>query len=270
MDILFKDGKPKTLTLSYDDGKIFDEQLVEILDRYGLKCTFNLNSGLYSDENSISRSKTMSRTQAQRLFINSPHEVAIHGFKHQHMEILNRTELIHEIIEDKKQAETNFQRIIRGMAYPFGTYNEDVLSALRLCGIKYSRTVNATNSFMLPQNWLELNPTCHHRSPRLMELAEEFVNGTNYRYKMFYLWGHSYEFNNDNNWSVIENFADFIGGRDDIWYATNIEIYDYVNAYNSLNTSYDGKYIQNPSAIPVWVRCSERTYKINPGETVEV
>lgn len=269
MDILFKDGRPKTVTLSYDDGKIFDEKLVEILDRYGLKCTFNLNSGLYSDEGSINRSKTMSRIQAQKLFINSPHEVAVHGYKHQHMEILNSTELMHEIIEDKKQLEDSFNSIIRGMAYPFGTYNDDVLAALRLCGIKYARTVKATNSFMLPQNWLELNPTCHHRSPNLMELANEFVNGNVFRYKMFYLWGHSYEFNNDNNWDVIENFADFIGGRDDIWYATNIEIYDYVNAYNSLNISYGSKYIQNPSAIPVWLNFNGETYKINPGEIIE-
>lgn len=269
MDILFKNGMAKCVTLSYDDGKIFDKKLVDILNRHGLRCTFNLNSGLLNTSAGTGNN-TMSLEQAQQLFIGSHHEVAIHGYKHLHMESLNHTELMREIIEDKKQIETDFHCIARGMAYPFGTYNADVLSALSLCGIKYARTVRATESFDLPQNWLELNPTCHHRSPKLMEIAEEFVNGTNHRYKMFYLWGHSYEFNNDNNWEVIENFADFIGGRDDIWYATNIEIYDYVNAYNSLNTSYDGKYIQNTSAIPVWVRCNERTYKINPGETVEV
>lgn len=58
---------------------------------------------------------------------------------------------------------------------------------------------------------------------------------------MFYLRGHGYEFDNDNNWEVIERFAQYAGGRDGIWYATNIEIYDYVKAYKSLQTSYDKK-----------------------------
>ena len=85
---------------------------------------------------------------------------------------------------------------------------------------------------------------------------------------MFYLWGHSYEFNNDNNWNVIEEFAEYIGNREEIWYATNIEIYNYVKAYESLITSYDQKIIHNPSAMDVWVFDNGETSLIKSGETL--
>ena len=124
-----------------------------------------------------------------------------------------------------------YKTVARGMAYPFGTYNEHVIALLEQSGICYSRTVKSTENFSLPQNLLELNPTCHHNNPNLMKFAEHFVN-ENSRYEnenwMFCVWGHSYEFDGDNNWDVIEGLAKFVSFNDDIWYATNIEIYDYI------------------------------------------
>ena len=85
---------------------------------------------------------------------------------------------------------------------------------------------------------------------------------------MFYLWGHSYEFYGYNNWDVIERFADRVAGRDDIWYATNIEIYDYVQAYKRLHTSFDKKIIYNPSVIDVWIENFGKEYCVKAGETL--
>ena len=123
----------------------------------------------------------------------------------------------------------------------------------------------------MPQNWLAFNPTCHHKNPKLMELAEKFVStefNSRYYLWMFCLWGHSYEFDEDNNWEVIERFAEFVGGRDDIWYATNIEIYDYVNAYKNLQISVDKRIIHNPSDIDVWIYDDKETFVIKAGETL--
>ena len=87
---------------------------------------------------------------------------------------------------------------------------------------------------------------------------------------MFYLWGHSYEFPINNNWDVIEKFAEYAGGHDHIWYATNIEIYDYVMAYKSLVTSYNKKMVYNPSALDVWAEIDGETYCIKSGETLKI
>ena len=36
----------KIFLLSFDDGTVWDKRFVELLNRYGMPCTFNLNSGL--------------------------------------------------------------------------------------------------------------------------------------------------------------------------------------------------------------------------------
>lgn len=272
MKMKLKDNKTKVLTLSYDDGVVQDIRLVEILNKYGLKCTFNINSGLYLDEGAT-REKYYGRmkfSEAKKLYKDSGHEVAIHGFTHPFLEKLDTAEMIYEITEDKRKIEKDYGVLARGMAYPYGTYNDAVIDVLEKCGVAYSRTVKSTYSFCFPENWLELHPTCHHNYEGLQDLLKNFIENNN-RYnhnEMFYLWGHSYEFDNNDNWDVIENFAKLAGGHEHIWYATNIEIYDYVMAYKRLQCSYDKTIIHNPSAIDVWVEIRDNVYCIEAGKTI--
>ncbi len=271
MYMRFKDGKDRAVTLSYDDGVRSDIRLIEIMKKYGLKGTFNINSGQYlpedSDNDGISRRLKLS--EAKEVYADPCVEVAVHSYTHPFLEELDDSEIVYEIVEDRKGIERDYGKITKGMAYPMGTYNDRVVNVLRNCGISYSRTTKSTERFRMPDNWLTLHPTCHHKNPRLMELAKKFIDGPNYgKNWMFYLWGHSYEFNNDNNWEVIEEFAEYIGGRDNIWYATNIEIYNYTKAYESLQTSYDKKMIYNPTSIDVWASIGGEVIKIPAGETV--
>ena len=87
---------------------------------------------------------------------------------------------------------------------------------------------------------------------------------------LFYLWGHSYEFEKDDNWNVIEEFAEYIGNRDDIWYATNMEIFEYTEAYNRLVWAIDSKYVYNPTSFTIWFAHAGKQYVINPGEQIKV
>lgn len=272
MYLRFKDGKAKVLTLSYDDGVVQDIRLIGIMDKYGLKGTFNINTGLYLEEDAVREQYygRMKLSEAKELYTNSGHEVAVHALTHPFLESLDSTEVIYEITEDRKNIEKEYGTVARGMAYPFGTYSDEVVEILKNCGIVYSRTTISTGNFRMPKDWLRLEATCHHSNPRLMELAKQFVEG-DVRWglpQMFYMWGHSYEFDNNDNWNVIEEFAKYTGGRDDIWYATNIEIYDYVKAYESLQMSYDRKIIHNPSAIDVWAYDKGETFCIKAGETI--
>ncbi len=274
MKMLLKDGKQKVLTLSYDDGGVADIRLVEIMNKYGIKGTFNLNSGLYLPEDNVREefSGRLKLSEAKKLYKNSGHEIAVHGLTHPFLEKLSTDEIIYEITEDRKNSENQYGVIVRGMAYPFGTYNDKVKDVLEKCHISYSRTVNSTYNFDFPDNWLELHPTCHHKYEKLEDLIKRFVEIPNRwgNAEMFYLWGHSYEFDNDDNWDVIEKFAEYAGGHEHIWYATNIEIYDYVKAYERLQTSYDKKIIYNPSIIDVWVGTSDASYCVKAGESVYI
>ena len=274
MKMRLKDGKLKVLTLSYDDGVVQDIRLIKIMDKYGIKGTFNINSALYLEEDA-EREKYYGRmklSEAKDLYINSGHEVAVHAYTHPFLEMLDSTDVIREIVEDRKAIERDYGVIARGMAYPFGTYSDEVVDILGKCGIAYSRTVKSTHRFEFPENWLTLHPTCHHNDERLDTLIKSFMETPNRfgKAEMFYLWGHSYEFDNNDNWDVIEKFCEYAGGREDVWYATNIEVYDYVTAYKSLKTSYDKKMVYNPSATDVWVEIDKEIYCVKAGETLKL
>ena len=275
MYMLLKDGKKKVMTFSYDDGVVQDIRLIGIFDKYGLKGSFNINTGLYLAEDAV-REKYYGRmklSEAKALYTDSGHEVAVHAVTHPFLEKLSVPAVLDEILNDRRNIERDYGTVARGMAYPYGTYSETVVEALRACGICYSRTTKPTGDFRLPENWLLLDPTCHHKDPKLMEMAERFVNGhvePARGVQMFYVWGHSYEFDNNDNWNVIEELAAYVSGKEDIWYATNIEIYDYVQAYNALQTSVDETIVHNPSAIDVWFYKNGKDYCVKAGETLKI
>ena len=261
------------MTLSYDDGVDQDIRLIEIMKKYGLKGTFNLNSGKYAPEGTVYPAgrihRPMPKSMALELYRNSGMEVAVHGLTHPYLEQLPSNLCTYEVMQDRINLEADYGTIIRGMAYPFGTYSDDVVATLKQCGIVYARTVESTEKFNIPTDWLRLPATCHHNNPRLMELAHKFVENAGKRGPaLFYLWGHSYEFEDHDNWNVIEEFAEYIGGREEIWYATNIEIYDYIAAYNQLIFSMDGTKVYNPTCTELYFETKSAVYSVKPGETL--
>ena len=273
----FPNFKQKAVTLSYDDGVRQDKRLVQIMKKNGVKGTFNINGGMFGDvgEKDTKKGK-MSVEEALELYIPNGMEVANHGYKHLSLAKIDTAMAVNDVIKDRNSLENVFGCIVKGMAYANGSYNDEVVDILRMCGIHYSRTVSSTGKFDLPTDWLRLPATCHHRDPNLMKLAEDFINlgkGRHFWYDpphLFYLWGHSYEFDNDNNWNVIEQFCEYIGNRDDIWYATNGEIYDYVTAFDRLEYSSEGKFIYNPSAIDLYISYRDRKYVVPSGQIINI
>jgi len=272
----FPNNLEKALTLSYDDGVEQDIRLISILDKHGIKATFNINTGLFSPEGKVFEPgrvhRRLTEAAALNLYKNSPHEVAVHALTHPSLDKISVGAATYEVIEDRKNIEHLFGTITRGMAYPYGTYNDTVVDILKNCGIAYARTVESTKKFSIPTDWLRLKPTCHHKAPELMSLAEKFIGEKTPGRQpwLFYLWGHSYEFEGDNNWDVIEKFAETVGNRDDIWYATNIEIYDYIQAWNSLVWSVDQTLVHNPTTTTLFFMIKTNKYVINPGETLSL
>ncbi len=268
----FPEGRGKALTFSYDDGVIEDIRLIEILNRHGMKGTFNLNSGLYKPEDEESDNRRLTKAQATELYRNGGHEVACHAYIHPSLATLPLGRIAYEVIKDRELLEEQFGTVVRGMAYPNGSVSDEVVEVLRSCGIVYSRTVEATEKFRLPQNWLRLPATCHHNNPRLMELAHDFVEApVKNEPLMFYLWGHSYEFDDRDNWNVIEEFTDFMSGREnEIWYATNMEIYEYIHDYEQLIWSAEGSLVRNPTARTLYFEYCKKIYSIGAGQTMHI
>lgn len=269
---LFPGGRTKAFTLSYDDGVAQDIRLVEIFNKHNLKATFNINSGIQNESsfwiNEGIRIHRMNQNEILPLY--KGHEVAVHSRTHPSLIELPSGEVIKEIHEDRKQLEKWFGYPVRGMAYPYGTYNEPVIKLLDTLGIEYSRTVNQHERFDLPQRFLEWHPTCHHANPKLMELAEKFISSSFDSLSLFYVWGHSYEFDVMDNWEVIEKFSKKISNQMDIWYATNIEIVDYLKALKNLKLSAEGDIAYNPTAFSLWVSKDGDPVEIKSGATIKL
>lgn len=271
--LLWPGGKRKAFTLSYDDGVTQDVRLIEMLNRYKIKGTFNLNSGLLGQSGTINigkRPATHNKVAAQEVkTIYSGHEIASHGKYHTTICGTDPARCINEILTCRKELEALAQLPLTGFAYAFGACDHMVLDALKCCGITYARTIQGTHAFDIPENFLIWNPTCHHDDKALPELTEKFLNDTSLfpMLKLFYVWGHSYEFGQNDNWDQMERFLDRMSGHHDVWYASNGEIESYVSAYRQLIFSVDGRFVRNPTCRAVWVGAigSQLVVEIKPG-----
>ena len=217
----------KMLTFSFDDAVVDDIRLVEIFNKYGLKSTFNLNSGhltralrwRYKDVKDVIHINYYDNPH-----LYDGHEIACHSYTHPRLENLCKEDVDNQIRIDKFILEQLYGYKIRGMAYPYGTYNDIVFEVLRENNIIYSRTVNCTYDFKMPEKPLTWHPTCHFKDERRMELAEAFVNAEAKEDMLFYIWGHSYELVTEEDWMELEKFCAFLANREDILYCTNIEV----------------------------------------------
>lgn len=274
-------GKTKAVTFSYDDAALSDIRLIEVCNKHGIKCTFNINSCIFSEGRG---ENNLSQKDIQEYILDGGHEVAVHGHEHKAPGICTDTEIITDVFECRKKLEQTFDLIIRGMAYPDSGITDvgakrygEIRSLLKSMGIVYSRTLGGDNNrFALPEDWFAWMPTAHHENPKLFEYADEFtqldVDGCYYSNRfprLFYLWGHSHEFRRNNNWDRLERICEALGGKDDVWYATNMEIYDYVKAYESLIFSADNRKVFNPTVYDVWFYYDGDVHCVKSGETVD-
>lgn len=268
--LLFPNFKKKALTLSYDDGVLFDKRLIEIMKKNGVRGTFNLNSGLLGSER-------FKPEQYKEIYLDNGMEIAVHGEKHLNLPAFSNEVVLRDIMNNRVALENITGGVVTGMAYAYGTFDDRIVNVLKTCGISYSRTVGTTGDFEINDDWLRLKATCYHNDSRLMELADRFLeegepfNNWRAKPKLFYVWGHSYEFDRNNNWNVIEEFCEKVGNRDDVWYATNIEIYNYVEAYKKLVFSANGKSVYNPTCIDLYIKSEDYKEVFVPaGATVQL
>lgn len=226
-------GKMKAVTFSYDDGVTQDRRLIALFNKYGLKATFNLNSGLLGTANELVRNgETVAHCKhrpEEIARIYAGHEVAAHTLTHPRLPSLSDEEVIRQVEEDRAALSKLVGYDVVGMAYPCGGTNFDdrVVDLIRRStGIRYARTVVNAENFDLQSDLLRFHPTVYHHEEmdRMFELAEEFIKLKPDTPKLFYIWGHAYEFDIRDDWARMEEFCKLISGHDDIFYGTNRQV----------------------------------------------
>lgn len=252
----FPGGKHKALTMSYDDGKVQDRRLIGLFNKYGIRGTFHINSGLIENDPNRIRPEEFPE-------LYKGHEVACHTVTHPTIARCPLPNVAAEVLEDRKALEAIMGYPVRGLSYPNGSLSRDIETLLPLCGIRYSRVVGSSGNFALPENPYRWQATCHHNT-RLLELGEQFVGLFKQQYLyLMYVWGHSYEFDLKDNWDTMEAFCKLVGGRADTWYCTNIEFMDAMDDFRRLEFAADNSFVFNPNCRDCWIR-------VNDGEPIRI
>lgn len=229
-----EEGPHKFLTLSFDDGITQDRRFVKVINKYGLKCTFNLNSGYLGQPGRLetpSFSVDHSKVNAEEVStLYAGHEVAVHSVHHPRLDLLDHDSLYHEIVDDHEALERLSGQKVFGMAYPGGPYftDETIRVISEETPICYARSITSHYTFVMPENLMVWEPTCHSEDKRLFDLADEFIALRSEVDTLFYVWGHAYEFDVYDSWERFEEFCKKISGHSDLCYATNGEIADYI------------------------------------------
>lgn len=230
-------GKMKAVTFSFDDGVLQDIRMIDLLDKYGLKATFNLNSELFSGRN-ILRFEDHRKHIVQRYIIAKEdvkdvyagHEVAAHTLTHEN---LTQLEDDNEIIRQVEQDRLNLSQIVGyevvGMAYAGGGVNSNDHCAELIrkhTGIQYARGLKCSRGFDVPQDLLRFAPSAStDHLDVLEEVADRFLELRPDSPQILYIMGHTYALDYENDyWMKLEAILEKLSTSEDIFYGTNREV----------------------------------------------
>lgn len=226
-------GKKKAVTFSFDDGVSQDIRLIELLDKYGLKCTFNLNSGFLGLDGTLDRNghtvrhDKIARDKIKDVYKN--HEIAVHTVMHPFLPSLNEQEIINQVENDRLALGEICGYEVISMAYPCGGENNDdrVAEIIKSnTGVRFARGLESTYSFDLQDNLLRFKPTVYYIEDCLDTVVDQFLSLDRDEPALLYIWGHSYEMDAEYiSWEKFEEVLKRLSGHDDIFYGTNREIF---------------------------------------------
>jgi peptidoglycan-N-acetylglucosamine deacetylase len=268
---LWPDGKRISLTSCWDDGTIYDRQLIAIFNHYGLKASFNLCSGKFGLDAQQSGWKEFVRADEVATLYQG-HEVCSHTVNHPRVWSVPVDQFRWEVLEDRRWLEALVGYPVRGFAIPYNwpTGQDWCREFVHSCGFKYMRNSASVPQFEHPSDFMDWHPTAHCSADLPNLWAAMLQRNHDQPGQLFYVHGHSYEFEDDWGWEVIESFAKLASETEGVYHATKGEIYDYVTAWRSLDWSLDGTLVCNNSALPLWFLRNGQTVKIESGQLLRL
>ena len=267
---LYPYGKKKAFNITYDDGVFQDIRFVQLLNRYGLKGTFNLNSGL-SESGFVwthESGRVIRRLPPDALVsLYAGHEVASHTLMHRYMDSLSKEEILQELWQDKQNLEALFGREVNGFAVPFYYYSDLIAQCVKECGFTYARISEESYSFAPQNDFYNWKATVFHCCDDLEGWAQRFL-ATDEELACFQIVGHAYDLDTENMWDLMERLLAGIAGREDVLPMTTLEIITYLKAMN--NAEITSRYIHNRSDISLWFSIHGCVWEVKPHEKVSL
>ena len=267
---LYPGGKPKAFSITYDDGVVQDIRFVQLMNRYGLKGTFNLNSQLMEDDFQWIHPtgvtiKRLSPEKAVEVY--KGHEIASHSLTHPDFQGLGEEEITRQMMSDKEKLENWFDEKIYGFGLPFDYYSPLVAYCAGKCGFEYSRTSSESYSYSPPENYLWWAAGAYHMNPRWRAFAEGFFE-TDTELALCQIVGHSYDLDTENMCEEMESLLKRVSRDNTIASMTNIELVRYLKAIRSVKIT--GRQIHNTTDTDLWYETKGRVVCVKAGERIRI
>lgn len=262
---LYPGGKTKAFNISYDDGVIQDIRFVELLNRYGLKGTFNLNYGLLRSGFTWVHEcgMTVRRIpEEQVVSVYRGHEIASHSFTHPYFDTASETEILKELGSDKFFLERLIGREVAGYATPFYYYSDLMAHCVRHCGFAYARISEESNDYSIPEDFYRWRGSKFHWDSDLEDFIRGFLE-TDREQALCQLVGHSYDLDVLDLWEKMEQICRWVGENDDVWPATHIELVRYLS--NMSRATITDREIINESSAELWFAVDGAIVSLQPG-----
>lgn len=263
---LYPMGKTKAFNITYDDGVEQDVPFVAMLNQYGIRGTFNLNSELMRTQFSW---RHPSGVDIRRLSVDAVrhlydgHEVASHSLTHPYLRDLSDEELVRQMGEDKRNLETLFDREVAGFALPFHYYDQHAMDCAIKCGFEYFRISDVSLSCAPSRDWYCWKAGVYHIMPELKPFVQSFLESDR-ELAVCQIVGHSYDLDTENLWDTMEEICEAVSHRDEIWKCTNLELVRYLKAMEQAEISDFS--IKNHSNLDLWFDVDGKITVIHPNE----
>ncbi len=263
---LYPGGKAKAFNITYDDGVYQDLRFVDLLNRYGLKGTFNLNSRLMAEEFSWTHPNGMvvrrlSESAVRNLY--DGHEIASHTLTPPYMHDLPEGEILRQLGEDRRNLEGLFGREVRGFAVPFDHYSPLIADCARRCGFEYARMSEFSGSYVPCADWYFWKTGFYHIEPGLTDYVAGFLN-TREELAVCQIVGHSYDLDAENLWGTMELICAAVSAQDYVLLCTNLELVRYLKAMEQAVVTENT--VENRSGQTLWFDVDGRILEVRPGE----
>ena len=199
----------KIFLISFDDGTIWDRRFVELLNKYNMKATFNLNSGLedfvwqYEDRFPIRR-----QVLADTVDLYKGHEVASHSLHHHWLNTLTPPQLSREVGDDCAAIKKLFCLQEIGFGVPFTACSEREVNIIRKY-VRYIRLSEFSDSFAPPKDPYHIPIHALYNQPDIREKIAQFAE-SDLPLSLFVMAGHSYELEVLDHWEYMEQLLQYI------------------------------------------------------------
>ena len=198
----------KYFVLSFDDGTVHDKRFVELLNRYQIPCTFNLNTGLETFVWEFESHPVVRQRLADTVEQYTGHEIASHSRTHPRLELLPPPKLRQEVEEDCKVLKQIFGVNELGFGVPFTVCTEREIRIIKKF-VRYIRLSEYSGSFALPADPYHIPIHALYNDPDVREKIAAFAEAE-LPDSLFVMAGHSYELEFLNHWDYMESLLQYI------------------------------------------------------------